>query len=150
MTTEEPEKKIQFRIRHTMLPVSNLDRSIEFYTRLLGMDIQRLRNMPERNERVGYLGYGSEDDFPGLELIESNVSRGKSPLPSWTGHVAYYVSDLHQLCAKLKAEGVAFTQEPGPNRPGSKDLYAFIKDPDGYLIELTERHTRTGPPLKRA
>jgi lactoylglutathione lyase len=142
-------RDITLHIRHTMLPVSDLDRTLDFYTRLLGMDIQRLRNVPERNERVGYVGYGSEDDGPGLELIESSATRGKKPLPSWTGHIALYVSDLYKLSAMLKAEGIEFISGPGPNRPRSTDLYAFIKDPDGYTIELTERHSRTGPPLQR-
>jgi lactoylglutathione lyase len=66
----------------------------------------------------------------------------------WTGHVAIFVSDLYKLCEKLKAEGVIFTQEPGPVRAGSKDLVAFIKDRDGYSLELTERHSKTGAPLR--
>jgi lactoylglutathione lyase len=149
MSEQTSRDGIKLHIRHTMLPVSNLDRTIDFYTRLLGMDIQRIRNVPERSERVGYLGYGSEDDGPSLELIESDESRDKRPLPSWTGHVALFVSDLSKLSDWLKTEGVEFISGPGPNRPGSKDMYAFIKDPDGYTIELTERHSRTGPPLKR-
>jgi lactoylglutathione lyase len=68
---------ITFKIRHTMLAVSNLDRTLDFYTRLLGMDIQRRRDTPERNERVGYVGYGNEDDGPSLELIESAETRGR-------------------------------------------------------------------------
>lgn len=135
---------ITFNIRHTMLPVSDLERTVEFYTRLLGMDVQRVRDVPEKGERVRYLGYGNEEDAgPALELIESPASRGKAPLPQWTGHVALYVSDCHRLCETLKAEGVEFVSGPGPNRPGSKDIYAFIKDPDGYVLELTERHTKS-------
>lgn len=148
MTSQHDISDIQFRIRHTMLPVSNLDRSIDFYTRLFKMDIQRLRNAPERRERVAYVGYGCEDDFHALELIEDDDSRGKTSLPPWTGHVAIYVSDLYKFCETLKTEGVPFVKEPGPNRPGSKDLVAFVKDVDGYTLELTERHSRTGPPLK--
>ena len=131
---------ITFKIRHTMLAVINLDRTLDFYTRLLGMDIQRRRDTPERNERVGYVGYGNEDDGPSLELIESAETRGKTNLAPWTGHVALYVSDCYQLCEKLKAEGVEFVSGPAPNRPGGRDIYAFIKDPDGYILELTERH----------
>ena len=69
MTSQHDISGIQFRIRHTMLPVSNLDRSIDFYTRVFKMDIQRLRNAPERNERVAYVGYGCEDDFHALADI---------------------------------------------------------------------------------
>lgn len=70
MSGEKTVDSITFRIRHTMMLVSDLDRSIDFYTRLLGMDIQRIRPNPEKKERVGYLGYGTEDEYPGLELIE--------------------------------------------------------------------------------
>jgi lactoylglutathione lyase len=136
---------ITFNVRHTMLPVSDMERTMDFYCRLLGMDVQRVRDVPERNERVRYLGYGSEDEGPSLELIESAESRGKTPLPKWTGHIALYVSDCYKLSEKLKAEGVEFVSGPGPNRPGGKDIYAFIKDPDGYVVELTERHATTGP-----
>jgi lactoylglutathione lyase len=140
---------IKFRLRHTMLPVRDLDRTIDFYTRLLGMDIMRLRQQDE-NTRVGYLGYGSEDDGPALELIQSGGATDPIQIPPWAGHFAILVSDLYALCEKLKAAGVTFTQEARPNRPGSPDLVAHILDPDGYLIELNERHTLTGPPLKRS
>lgn len=140
---------IEFRIRHTMLPVSDLDRTIDFYTRLFGMDIMRLRNPPGENQRVGYLGYGCEDEAPALELIETGGPGAHEKMAPWSGHVAIYVSDLYKLCRRLKSEGVKFIRDPGPNRPGAKDLVAFIQDPDGYTLELTERHTLTGPPLKR-
>lgn len=141
---------IKFRIRHTMLPVSDLDRSIDFYTRLLGMDVMRLREQPEQGSRVGYLGYGSEDDGPALEMIQTGAAGEHAKMAAWSGHVALYVSDLYKLCETLKKEGVTFIRDPQPNRPGSRDLVAFIQDPDGYTLELTERHTLTGPPLKRA
>jgi lactoylglutathione lyase len=69
-------------------------------------------------------------------------------MPRWHGHVALYVSDLYPLSEKLKSEGVKFTLEPQPNRPGSQDKVAFIQDPDGYTLELTERHSKSGPPVK--
>ena len=140
---------IQFRIRHTMLPCADLDRTIDFYTRLLGMDVMRIREEPEKRLRTGYLGYGSEDDGPALELIQTGAADARAKAPPWAGHVALYVSDLYKLAETLKAEGVKFLTEPRPNRPGSKDLMAFIQDPDGYTIELTERHSLTGPPLKK-
>ena len=71
MAGEKTVDNVTFRIRHTMMLVSDLDRGIDFYTRLLGMDIQRIRPNPEKNERVGYLGYGTEDEYPSLELIET-------------------------------------------------------------------------------
>jgi lactoylglutathione lyase len=149
MTGESSTSGIKFRIRHTMLPVGDLDRTIDFYTRLLGMDLMRLRDEPERNMRTGYLGYGSEDDGPALEIIQTGAVDRSAQMPPWSGHVALYVSDLYKLAVTLKAAGVKFTMEPRPNRPASKDLVAFIQDPDGYTIELTERHSTTGPPLKK-
>jgi lactoylglutathione lyase len=148
MSGEKTVNGITFRIRHTMMAVSDLDRSIDFYTRLFGMDIQRLRSAPERNERVAYVGYGSDDDSHALELIQIGASGEHSKMAPWSGHVAIFVSDLYKLCEKLKAEGVTFTQEPGPVRAGSKDLVAFVKDRDGYTLELTERHSKSGPPVK--
>jgi lactoylglutathione lyase len=141
MLPQKTVNGITFNLRHTMLLVSNLERTVDFYTRLLGMDTQRRRDIPEQSERVRYVGYGNEDDGPSLELIESPKNRG-NPAP-WTGHVALYVSDCYKLCENLKAEGVEFVSGPAPNRPGSKDIYAFIKDPDGYILELTERHAKT-------
>jgi lactoylglutathione lyase len=148
MAGEKTFGGITFRIRHTMMHVSNLERSIDFYTRLLGMDVQRIRPNPAKHERVGYLGYGSEDEFPGLELIETGGPGHVQKVPRWYGHIALYVSELYKLSEKLKAEGVVFTLGPQPNRPGSQDHVAFIEDPDGHLIELTERHSKSGPPVK--
>ena len=143
-------QNIKFKIRHTMLPVSDLNRSIDFYTHLLGMDLMRLREQPEENLQVGYLGYGSEDDGPALELIQNGTVSKDAKMAPWSGHVALHVSNLYELCEILKQKGVTFVREPGPKGPGRLDLVAFIQDPDGYNIELTERHTLTGPPLKRA
>lgn len=148
MAGEKTVNDIIFRIRHTMMLVSDLDRSIDFYTRLLGMDVQRIRPNPERNERVGYVGYGSEDEYPGLELIETGGPGHVEKMPKWHGHVALYVSDLYKLSEKLHTAGVNFTLGPQPNRSGSQDHVAFIQDPDGYILELTERHSKSGPPLK--
>jgi len=145
MAGEKTVSNITFRIRHTMMLVKDLDRSIDFYTRQLGMDVQRLRPSPDKNERVGY---GTEDEYPGLELIETGGPGHVKEMPKWYGHIALYVSDLYKLSEKLKAEGVRFTLGPQPNRPGSQDHVAFIEDPDGHLLELTERHSKSGAPVK--
>ncbi len=150
MSGENLVRDIKFRIRHTMLPVRDLERTIDFYTRLLGMDVMRLRDQPDQNMRVGYLGYGCEDEGPALELIQTGSPGEHAQLPGWSGHVAIMVSKLHKLCETLKAEGATLTREPQPVRPGSQDLVAWVQDPDGYFIELTERHTLTGPPFRRA
>ncbi len=150
MASQTSSNKVTFRIRHTMMLVKDLDRSIAFYTRLLGMDLQRLRTSPERSERVGYVGYGTEDEYPGLELNETGGPGHLKEIPKWHGHVAIDVSDLYKLSEKLKAEGVKFTLGPQPNRSGSQDHVAFIEDPDGHLLELTERHSKSGTPLRQS
>ncbi len=127
-----------FRIRHTMLPVKSLDASIDFYSRLLGMTVIRRRFNEKRNETVAYVGYGEEPAFPSLELVEFNENPPKiEPGP---GHIAIGVNDLNKLSAVLEGEGVQFRQKVTPNRPGSPDLTAFVLDPDGHELELTERH----------
>ena len=138
---------ITFRIRHVMLQVSELERSIDFYTRLLGMDVQRIRPDPGRNQRTCYLGYGSEDENPGLELIETGGPGQVKEIPRWQGHIALYVSDVYGLAAKLRAAGVKLKLEPQPTQPGSQDHFAYVLDPDGHEVELSERHSRSGPPL---
>ena len=148
MAGEKIVDHVTFRIRHTMMPVKDLERSIDFYTRLLCMDVQRLRPSPDKNERVAYIGYGSEDEYPGLELTETGGPGNIAAMPKWHGHVAIYVSDLYKLSEKLKAEGVKFILGPQPNHPGSQDHVAFIQDPDGYLLELTERHSKSGAPVR--
>ncbi|MEA2660222.1 MAG: lactoylglutathione lyase [Candidatus Binatota bacterium] len=102
MAGEKTINNITFRIRHTMMLVSDLDRSMEFYSKLLGMDVQRIRPNPDKSERVGYLGYGTEDEYPGLELIETGGPGHVKEMPKWYGHVALYVSDLYKLSEKLK------------------------------------------------
>ncbi len=142
--------EIKFRIRHTGLPVSDLDRSVDFYSRLLGMELMRLREAPGENMRVGYVGYGCEDEGPAIEMIQSGAPGEHPKMAPWAGHIALYVSDLYKLCETLKSEGVTFIRDAQPVRPGSRDLVAFVQDPDGYTLELTERHTLTGPPLKHS
>src|SRR2546427_2668883 len=92
MASEKTKDNVTFRIPHTMMLVSDLDRSIDFYTRLLGMDVQRIRPSPEKSERVGYLGYGTEDEYPGIELIETGGAGHVKKNPKKDGHVAPYVS----------------------------------------------------------
>src|SRR5258705_2074771 len=109
MAGEKSVNDVRFRIRHTMMLVSDLDRSIDFYTRLLGMDVQRIRPNPEKNERVGYLGYGSEDEYPGLELIETGGPGHVKEMPKWYGHVALYMFDPYALSEKVKSTSVEIT-----------------------------------------
>ncbi len=96
----------RFRLRHTMLPVRDLDRTIDFYTRLLGMDIMRLRRQDETT-RVGYLGYDSEDEGPALELIQSAGPTDPVQIPPWAGHFASNLMlALNDFSDRLMSVGV--------------------------------------------
>jgi lactoylglutathione lyase len=126
----------EFRFRHTMLPVSDLDRSVAFYTNLLGMHVMRELRVSERGgHKVSYVGYGKEGTHPALELIE-DTSNSDNP---WSGHFAIAVSDLPALITKLKVAGVRFTSAMIKPETGMNDYVANILDPDGFEIELTQR-----------
>jgi len=128
--------ELTFRIHHTMLPVADLDRSINFYTRLLGMMPMGRRTDDTRRVEVGHVGYG---DQPTLELTQ-DVSENAPDAVKPTGiHVAIQVSDLTRLCAFLENERVHFLQ---PLKGlGGRRLVAWIRDPDNHALELVEiRH----------
>ncbi len=125
------------RIRHTMVRVSDLEKSVDFYTRLLGMEVQRRRDNPD--EQVAYVGYGDESANHALELTCETGHDGPFEMGNGYGHVALGVPDIEGLCATLETAGVEFRKPLGPVRPGSPVHVAFIRDPDGYEIELTER-----------
>lgn len=126
---------MNFRFRHTMLPVEKLDRSVAFYTELLGMKVLRERMEGPGGHNVAYVGYGDEGTHPVLELIENTGSHDKP----WAGHFAIAVSDLPALVERLKAHGVRFKaplKQPGS---GTNVYICNILDPDGFEIELNQR-----------
>ena len=130
----------EFRLRHTMIRVDDLERSVAFYTGLLGMTVMRRRVSEERGEPVAYVGYGDEETRHALEIVQEH-----NPPLEWRhgntyGHVALGVPDVSALSKTLMEAGVEFTVPPQLVREGSPNKLAFIKDPDGYEIELTERH----------
>jgi lactoylglutathione lyase len=126
----------EFRFRHTMLLVNNLDRSVAFYTNLLGMQVVRELKEPERDGRnIAYVGYGEEGTHPVLELIED---AGNSDKP-WAGHFAIAVADLPALIKKLEAARVRFALTMIKPETGMNTYVAKILDPDGFEIELTQR-----------
>jgi len=125
---------IRFRIRHTMLPVGDIERSVDFYTRLLGMRVLRRRADPAGGRNIAYVGYGEEAHTTVLELIATD---GQAVEP-WTGHIAIAVSDLRTLCARLQADGVTFAMPLKAIDNGTSRLQANIYDPDRFLIELNE------------
>jgi lactoylglutathione lyase len=102
--SEAAADTIRFRMRHTMLPVADIERSVDFYTRLLGMKVLRRRVDPAAGRAIAYVGYGEEASSTVLELI---AAKGQ-PAEPWAGHIAVAVSDLRALCARLEADRVAF------------------------------------------
>ena len=122
-----------------MIRVKNLQQSIEFYTVYLGMDLMRTRESEVRGERVAYVGYGSEESNHALELVELIDPPDQFIHGNTYGHVALLVENVQEMSDRLKKAGIEFSHEPHQTKPGNPNMIAFIKDPDGYEIELTER-----------
>lgn len=125
------------RLLHTMLRVGNLDRSIDFYTNLLGMKLLRKTDRPDQRYTLAFLGYGSNPEHAEIELTY-NYGVESYDLGSAYGHIAVAVDDAAGMCAAIKAKGGQVTREAGPVKGGST-VIAFVQDPDGYKIELIER-----------
>lgn len=136
MNDAAPPRPTALKIRHTMFRVSDLERSVAFYTGPLGMRLMRRRDSAV--ERCAYVGYGEESSNHALELIEARGPAGARVLGNCYGHIALGVPDLGSLCERLKQAGVTFKQELQTAPSGNLRL-AFIADPDGFEIELTER-----------
>jgi lactoylglutathione lyase len=122
------------RLLHTMLRVGDLDRSIAFYTGLLGMQLLRRKDFPGGRFTLAFLGYGAESEQTVLELTH-NWDTSRYELGTAYGHIAIGVDDVHAACERIKAGGGKVVREPGPMQHGSTVL-AFVEDPDGYRIEL--------------
>jgi lactoylglutathione lyase len=120
-----------------MLRVGDLQRSIDFYTQVMGMKLLRTTERPEQKYSLAFVGYGSNPDHAELELTYNHgVSRYE--LGTAYGHIAIAVVDVYESCARIKAAGGQVTREAGPVAGGST-LIAFVTDPDGYKIELIQR-----------
>jgi lactoylglutathione lyase len=128
---------MSFRMLHTMIRVGELDRSIAFYTKLLGMDLLRRTDYPEGRFTLAFVGYGDEAANTVLELTH-NWDTPSYELGNGFGHIALGVPDITATCEHLAASGARITSPPGPMKHGST-IIAFIEDPDGYKIELIER-----------
>lgn len=122
------------RLLHTMLRVGDLDRSIAFYTELLGMRLLRRKDFPGGRFTLAFLGYGAESEQTVLELTH-NWDTASYELGTAYGHIAIGVDDVYAACERIKARGGKVVREPGPMQHGSTVL-AFVEDPDGYRIEL--------------
>ena len=125
------------RILHTMLRVGDLDRSVRFYTEVLGMKLLRTTDRPEQKYSLAFVGYDSEERSAVLELTY-NYGVERYDLGSAFGHVAVAVPNVKQACDKVRTNGGKVTREPGPVKGGTS-MIAFVEDPDGYKIEFIER-----------
>jgi lactoylglutathione lyase len=127
------------RFLHTMLRVGDLDRSVAFYTQLLGMKELRRRNVPDGKYTLVFLGYG-EGNKEGQAEIELTYNYGVETYEIGTafGHLAVGVPDVKAACEAVRAGGGKVTREAGPVKFGTT-IIAFVEDPDGYTIELIER-----------
>ena len=130
------------RILHTMLRVGDLQRSIDFYTKVLGMKLLRTSENPEYKYSLAFLGYGSNPDHAELELTY-NWGVDKYEMGSAYGHIAISADDIYKTCEQVRAAGGNITREPGPVKGGTT-VIAFITDPDGYKVELIERADHAG------
>jgi len=125
------------RILHTMVRVGNLERSVKFYTEVLGMKLLRTTDRPEQKYSLAFVGYDDESRAAVLELTY-NYGVEKYDLGSAFGHVAIEVPDAARACENVRRHGGKVTREAGPVKGGTT-VIAFVEDPDGYKIELIER-----------
>ena len=125
------------RILHTMIRVGDLDRSLTFYTEILGMRLLRRQDYPEGRFTLAFVGYCDESEGAALELTH-NWDTPSYELGNGFGHVALGVDDAYAACAQIKAKGGKVTREAGPMKHGTT-VIAFVEDPDGYKIELIQK-----------
>jgi lactoylglutathione lyase len=128
------------KLLHTMLRVTNLENSIDFYTRVLGMNLLRTTDRPDQSYSLAFLGYG-EGNKSGHAEIELTYNYGveKYDLGTAYGHIAIGTEDIYRQCEKIRSNGGNITREPGPVK-GGDTLIAFVQDPDGYKIELIQKN----------
>lgn len=125
------------RLLHTMLRVVDLERSLAFYTTVLGMRLLRRRDYPEGRFTLAFVGYRHEAEVTVLELTHNWDQRAYDKGTAY-GHIAISVPDIGAACAKLQSAGVPVVRAPGPMKHDAAEVIAFIEDPDGYKIELIE------------
>ncbi len=125
------------RLLHTMLRVGNLEKSIRFYTEILGMKLLRQKDYPEGKFTLAFVGYGDEKDNSVIELTH-NWDTDHYEMGNDFGHLAIEVDDVYAACDKIKLQGGNIIREAGPMNAGTT-IIAFVKDPDGYEIELLNK-----------
>jgi len=125
------------RILHTMLRVGDLQRSLDFYTNVLGMRVLRKKDYPDGRFTLAFVGYGDESEAAVLELTH-NWDTKAYEIGTGYGHVAVEVDDAHKACEQVRKRGGKVTREAGPMKHGTT-VIAFVEDPDGYKIEFIQR-----------
>jgi lactoylglutathione lyase len=123
---------------HTMLRVGDMDRSVKFYTEVMGMKLLRTTDRPEQKYSLAFVGYDTEEKQAVIELTY-NYGTDKYDLGTAFGHTAFAVDDVYKTCEQVKAKGGIVTREAGPVKGGTT-VIAFVQDPDGYKIELIQTH----------
>jgi lactoylglutathione lyase len=125
------------RMLHTMLRVGELERSLKFYTEVLGMQVLRRKDYPDGKFTLAFVGYGDESETAVIELTH-NWGVEKYDLGNAYGHIAVEVDDAYKACEEVKKRGGKVTREAGPMKHGTT-VIAFVEDPDGYKIEFIQR-----------
>lgn len=128
------------RLLHTMLRVGDLDRSLSFYTEVLGMKLLRKKDYPDGRFTLAFVGYQEENEGAVIELTH-NWDTSSYELGNGYGHIALEVDDAYEACDKIRAKGGRITREAGPMKHG-QTVIAFVEDPDGYKIELIQANSR--------
>lgn len=126
------------RMLHTMIRVRDLDASLKFYTELLGMKLLRKKDFPGGEFTLAFVGYGDEENSTVVELTHNWGQEEPYDLGNGFGHLALGVPDVYGACDQLAAAGAEIPRPAGPMKHGGS-VIAFVKDPDGYMIELVER-----------
>ena len=130
------------KILHTMLRVGDLKRSIDFYTRVMGMNLLRTTDRPEQKYSLAFVAFGRGNAEGQAELeLTYNYGVDRYELGSAYGHMAFAVDDIKATCDRIREAGGTITREPGPVKGGTT-VIAFVEDPDRYKIELIETGTR--------
>jgi lactoylglutathione lyase len=137
VSSESLVSDLTFRIHHTVLPVADLNRSIDFYTGLLGMTVMGRRTDGVRKVEVGHVGYGDREAHPSLELTR-DISENAEAVDPIDLHIGVQVSDLRKLCGVLERQRVSFIKPLKASGPDNQCRTAWVHDPDGHAIELIQ------------